>query len=89
MISAIREMGTATSVDQTSVPSGRTARLAQSACFRADHRESMASWFVADSKERHPDELTTFFAALTLSSIACSVPENLEWSAPVREQGGR
>lgn len=89
MMSAIREIGTATSVDQTSVPSGRTARLAQSACFRADHRESMVSWFVEDSKERHPAELTTFFAALTLSSMACSVPENLRWSALVRGHGAR
>ena len=77
IISAMRDMGTATSVDHTSVPSGRTARHAQSACFRADQSEAIVSSSVAESNERHADDLATFFAALMLSFIAWSVPENL------------
>ena len=77
MISAIRDIGTAASVDHTSVPSGRTARQAQSACFRADQRDAMASSLVADSNDRHAEDLATSFAAQTLSLMAWSVPENL------------
>ena len=77
MMLAICDMGTATSVDHTSVPSGRTARQAQSACFLADQREAMASSLVAESNERHADDLATCFAARVLSLIVSSVPENL------------
>lgn len=79
MISAIRDMGTAASVDHITVPSGRTARQAQSACFRADQRDAISSSLVADSNDRHAEDLATSFASRMLSFIAWSVPENLHW----------
>lgn len=51
MISAIRDIGTATSVDQICVPSGRTARDAHRACFLADQRESISASVLADSND--------------------------------------
>lgn len=78
MSCAILEMGTATSVDQTSVPSGRTASDAHRACFLADHRDSIDASSVADSKERQPERPVIVFADEMLSAIVRSDPENLE-----------
>lgn len=76
--SAILDMGTATSVDQTSVPSGRTARDAHRACFLADHRDCIDASSVADSNEWQPERPVISFAAEILSCIFRSDPENLE-----------
>jgi hypothetical protein len=76
-MSAMREMGTATSVDHTSVPSGRTARHAHSACFLADHKDAISASSVAEVNVWLALDLVTFLAALMPSLIVCSVPENL------------
>lgn len=75
--SAILEIGTATSVDHISVPSGRTAREAHRACFLADHRDCIDASSVADSKEWQSERSVISFAAEMLSSMTRSDPENL------------
>lgn len=77
IMSAIREIGTATSVDQIFVPSGRAARHAQSACFLADHRDSISASLVAEENDWQLDERARSLAARTLASMASLVPENL------------
>lgn len=76
-MSAMRDIGTATSVDHICVPSGRVARQAQSACFRADHRLSISFSLLADVKVWQADESATSFAAAMLLLMASFVPENL------------
>ena len=49
--SAILDKGTATSVERIWVPSGSPAKVANNACFLADHRDSMLSWSLASSKD--------------------------------------
>lgn len=63
-------MGTATSVDQISVPSGRTARDAHRACFLADHRDSMEASSDADAKELQLEFMAISFTMAVLSSMA-------------------
>lgn len=75
--SAIRDRGTATSVDHICVPSGRIARLAQRACFRADHRESISASVPADTKDVHLYFRAISFAVDMLSMTVFSVPGNL------------
>ncbi len=74
---AIRDIGTATSVDHSSVPSGLTARQAQRASFLAAQREFMSASLLANSKEVAPCALDAAFAEATLSEMAFFVPENL------------
>ena len=88
MSSASLEMGTATSVDQTSVPSGRTASDAQRACFLADHRDCIDASSVADSNEWQSVRLVISFAAEMLSPIVRSDPENL-WRPVLLSWAGR
>lgn len=65
--SAIRDKGTATSVDQIWVPSGRAASDAQRACFLADHNDCICSSMVADSNDWQLFDLTMSFARRILS----------------------
>lgn len=76
-MSAMRDIGTATSVDQIWVPSGLVARQAQSACFLADHRLSISFSLLAEVNVLHDDEFATFFAAAMLLAMASFAPENL------------
>ena len=76
-ISASREIGTATSVDQISVPSGLTARMAQRDCFLAAQRLSPSSRELAKTSSLLLLWLRMVRVRWMLSVIPARVPVNL------------
>lgn len=77
-ISASRDIGTATSVDQISVPSGLTASMAQRDCFLADQRLSPSSRDFANTNSLPLLLVKMDFVRWMLSSIAVRDPVNLD-----------
>lgn len=69
IMSGSREIGTATSVDQTSSPSRRSAIMLQSDSLRADQRVFCSSASMANSKS---PLLLAFAIAFTSSMFSCT-----------------